>query len=103
MTKRTLKTFSFLSGLLLILLIAPQEARASSSTLAATDSSRVTATDYQDINTGGQIVRNNFDSSNTTDRFHSIFASPVPELIAMLLIGFVLNVLWGNTRRLRRN
>ncbi len=103
MTKRTLKTFSFLSGLLLILLIAPQGAQASSSTVTAIDSSRVAVADHQDVNAGGQIVRNHFDSSNTTDRFHSIFASPVPELIAMLLIGFVLNVLWGNTRRLRRN
>jgi len=51
---------------------------------------------HQDINDGGQIVGYYFDSSeNATDRFHGILATPVPELITLLLLGSILIGLWG--------
>jgi hypothetical protein len=104
MTKKSLMTSGFLSGLFLLFLIAPQGAQASSSALTSIiDYQRMTAAVNQDIN-AGRVVGNYLDSSQIpADHFHNIFATPVPELIAMLLLGFVLNALWGSTRRLRRN
>jgi hypothetical protein len=102
MNKKILKTFSFPSGLLLLLLIVPHGAHASSSTFI--DYPQMTATVPQDINDGGQIVGYHFDSSDdATDRFHGILATPVPELVTMLLLGSVLIGLWGGGRKLRRN
>jgi len=104
MTKKTLKTFSFLSGLFLLLLIVPQGTHASSPAVTSLDYPKMTAAGHQDISAGGQIMGNYFDSSdNDTNRFHSILATPVPELVAMLLLGLILNGLWGGTRKLRRN
>ena len=104
MKKETWKTFSFLAGLFLVLLMGLQEAHASSSPITASDYPRMTAAVHQDINAGSQMGGNYFDSShNATDRFHSILATPVPELIAMLLLSFVLNGLWGGTRKIWRN
>ena len=96
MTKKTLMTFNFLSGLFLLLLIVPQGAHASSSTFTSIDYPGMIATVPQEINDGGQIVGYYFDSSdNATDRFHGILATPVPELITMLLLRSVLIRLWG--------
>ena len=96
MTKETLKTFSLLSGLFLIFLIIPQGTPASSSALTSIEYPIMTAAGHQDLNAGGQIVENYLNNSeNPTDLFHGILATPVPELVAMLLLGFVLNGLWG--------
>ena len=103
MIKKSMKIFSFLSALFLILLIVPQGAQASSSTLTS-DYPKMTAIVHQNISDGGQIGGTYFDrSDNAPDRFRSILATPVPELVAMLLLGFILNGLWGGTRKVRRN
>jgi hypothetical protein len=102
MTKKTLKTFSFLSGLFLLWLIVPQGAHASSSAFTSIGYPGMTATVLQGINDGGQIVGYYFDSfDNATTRFHSILATPVPELVTMLLLGSVLIGLWGRGRKFR--
>jgi len=96
MTKKILMTFNFLSGLFLLLLIVPQGAHASSSTFTSINYPGMIATVPQEINDGGQIVGYYFDSSeNATDRFHGILATPVPELITLLLLGSILIGLWG--------
>jgi hypothetical protein len=102
MTKNKMKTFSFLSGLLLLLLVVPQGAHASSSTFTSIDYPGMTATVPQDINNGGQIVGYYFDIfDNATDRFHGILATPIPELITMLLLGSFLIRLWGGRKKFR--
>ena len=102
MTKKTPKTFSFLSGLFLLWLIVPQGAHASSSPFTSIGYPGMTATILQDINDGEQVVGYYFDSfDNATSRFHGILATPVPELIAMLLLGSVLIRLWGGRKKFR--
>jgi len=99
-TKKNLKTFSFLSGLFLLWLIVPQGAPAS--TFTSIGYPGMPATVIQDINDGGQIVGYYFDSfDNATTRFHGILATPVPEIITMILLGSILIRLWGGRRKFR--
>jgi len=103
MSQETLKTFRFLLGLFLVLLMAIPAELAFSSTLSS-DLPKMTAAVLQDIDPEGQTAGIHFDNSRTPpERFHGILATPVPELAIMFLLGFILNALWGGTRRVRRN
>jgi len=89
--------------LLFLLLFVPQGAQASSSTFTSFDYPGITATVSQDMKDGGQnggYYSDSFD--NATDRFHGILATPVSELITMLLVGSVLIRLWEGRRKFRK-
>ena len=89
--------------LLFLLLFVPQGAQASSSTFTSFDYPGITATVSQDINDRGQTGGYYSDSfDNATDRFHGILATPVSELIMMLLVGSVLIRLWEGRRKFRK-
>jgi hypothetical protein len=102
MEEKMLRTiFSWV--LLLLLLFVPQGAQASSSTFTSIDYPGMTATVSQDINDRGQIGGYYSDSfDNPADCFHGIFATPVSELITMLLVGSVLIRLWEGRRKFRK-